>query len=229
LRQLIGADTQSPAIAIAAIVLTVALVGLIWRRREMSLVWLWLLCTLGLLCALDLARGTGFLTLMRYTLAAAPAVALLVAGALVGRTSRAWHAIPLAAVVLALFFLPSAYRIWKAGWTDAGQLLEASMRPEDVLVIAPQDALGDVVTVYAGLRRDAPAVINARRRVVLLSRPADPALERQLAAIAPSLWLILQNAQDPPQSALPGARPTAQGIEIQNTANLGAIWRMTEP
>jgi hypothetical protein len=128
-------------------------------------------------------------------------------------------------VALSLAHLPTTYRPFQTGWRDAGQLLESQMRAGEVLVIAPQDQLGDVVTVYAALRRYAPGAVNADRTVVLLSGPADPALTRPLAARGAVTWVITQYPNDTPQQILDGARPV-DVAPVSDTINLGALWRV---
>ena len=106
-------------------------VPLLWlRRRPDLLLWyLMLLGGVGCVMALDLVRGTGALTLTRYTLVAAAPMYALLAGLLWQIPGRWKHAVAAVLALACLWALPDAYRDIKPHWRAAAGRGGAGTRP----------------------------------------------------------------------------------------------------
>jgi uncharacterized membrane protein len=224
LREFSGVGLSEPSIARPVAILLgagemLALVVAI-KRKDPHLLFChaWILVTLGTLAIADLRRGTGFLSLMRYVLTAAPGAYLLVAG--VGGQSRwARHAIPAIAVCICITGWSHAYASWKGEWHQYAQDLNAQRAPGDCFVFVPApggpadcEAFG---TQYYVNGFDGPAAF--------LTQPADTQLLQRLRS-ARSIWLI----------AAPGSSPgilhdylpiTGRGYS-RRYAGVGDVWHI---
>ncbi len=153
-------------------------------RQSRLRVWiLWLVCCVGLIAGLDLARSTTLLTLPRYLLFATPAAYVLIAAAIRGRWS--W-VLPSCAVVAAILALPSAYiPPWKTDFRTPVQIMAPRIQPGDALVIIGTDPAADgvMLTAFQHYLPTMPATC------AILTRPPDAATLSRLRQ-CPSMILV---------------------------------------
>jgi uncharacterized membrane protein len=181
-------------------------VGFIERRRALLLPFLWLICSLLLLTALDGARDTKLLGLIRYSLIASPPFYLLLSALFshCGRTAR--HLLPALATAVALVALPVAYQPFKQDWRRVAQFVGEHVGPGQVVVIPVAVVDGDwwgyAWQLYTAISHYA---YSPDRSILILNRPATPALLAQLHD-APGVWLLSYRGVSPAE-VLPGCSP----------------------
>ncbi|HSV13781.1 MAG TPA: glycosyltransferase family 39 protein [Tepidisphaeraceae bacterium] len=176
------------------------------RRPNLRLFVLWIICAVGLVLCLDLARGTLQLRVLRYTLVATPAACVLIAAAVPrGR----WAFVPPAlAVTFALLRLPAAYvPPWKYDFRTPVEIVAPRLRAGDALVLASTDPLLVAVSYTAFQHYALPAMPAV---VATLTKPADnPTLDRLRAC--GHVWIVWMTGRATPQQWLPGLRVEQSG------------------
>lgn len=131
----ISASSIAGVLAVAASVLFVLPLLMLRRRPDLMLWWLCLVCTIGLVLGMDLARETRHLAFIRYVLPAAPPVYVLIPAVVSGARLR-WvrQALPAAALGISLLAIPEAYQ---TAITDPHLIandLQQVMQPNDFFV-----------------------------------------------------------------------------------------------
>ena len=101
--------------------------------------------------------------------------------------------------------LPNAYFPRKANWRSFGQYLGAQVQPGDAVVFGAKTNPAYLPGFY--LLCSSPYAGPPKGPMVLLDRPADAALMRQLSTY-PRVWLV--SDQHDPSPLLPGA--TIEGM-----------------
>src|SRR5439155_11794175 len=171
------------------------------------------------LAALDLARGTKHLELVRYTLLASPAVYALIAGALPPLSGKLRHLPPLLTALACAMALPAAYSTWwKADWRALAAVLDRQARPGDVIVFAAYDSWPSANAAYlhtSYYRR------TAANPIVLLRDPADEELKRQLRN-SPGVLLVTPTRESVASVHLDDRRLHPVGFE----PGAGAVFRV---
>lgn len=197
-----------------------ALPLLAWRRRPELLLWsLWIVCGVGMIFILDLAQSTRQLGMVRYTLAAMPAMYMLLAAAISTFRPRLRHAIPAAAAIFCAIMLPRAYAIQEkqAQWRELAGYIEQHGRPDDAIIFAgPDHDIGYRGMLYMGVShymRDLP------RPVATLNSPADASMLDRLPK-GSRIWLISGWPDKKAQELLPGCTIEQPPILFQKTAVL---------
>src|SRR5690606_37520315 len=110
----------------------------LWKRRpELRLPWIWLVGSVGLLLALDIARSTLHLTHLRYSFVASPAVYMLLCG-IVAPMRWVRHLLPAAAALSCALPLRTHYTEPYVDWRWPIDDLRAWTEPGDVLVFTSE-------------------------------------------------------------------------------------------
>ncbi len=174
-------------------------------RRPAARPWVaWAGCGIGLVAVMDAARGTAQLSLMRYTLAAAPGVCVAVAAAVRGRWG--W-ALPSAGVAVALIALPVAYvPAWKDDLRTPADIVGRRLGPADGLVVSGPDPVRASVA-FAAFQHYLPRVPDA---AAVLTRPADAAVLDRLRR-CPHVWVVWMWPARPIDAFLPGYQAAESG------------------
>jgi hypothetical protein len=204
--------------AVIAGVMIYAAAAITLRRRPDVLLWaIWLPAVVALPLAIDLARNTWGLAMIRYTLVAGPAVYCLLAIiglAWVPRSRWVRHAVPLAVVLSCLAALPHVYTPWRPDWRTLGRQLAARAGPDDAIVYASDSDPVFLPTVY--FLCTSHYANPTRATVFLLDRPADAQLRDKLRGYR-HVWLVTDGSE-------PGALDPDAAIESMKTVPLtGAI------
>lgn len=190
------------------------------RRRDLLLWVLWILGAIGFVAAMDLARQTTLVGYPRYTILASPAIYVVIAA--FDWPRRTFVRDALAISCIALLAIVAVQRCVdgvpaKEDWRQLAADLDASAGPNDLLVFYNADPWVSSGTWYMGFKYYAP---HSRRPWLILNRPADAALLRQLQS-RPCLWMVgLYPEIDGPR-LLPGWRP-----ELVMDTTAGRICRM---
>lgn len=181
-------------------ILYVAPIALLFvaRRRDL-LIW----CLVGGLviataAASDLISTRKSLEKMRFVLAAAPAAYAIIV-ALMSNARSKWtrHVLPATVVLACVLSLNEAYnRFWKPPYREFAARFDRAAGSDDVIVAKfqtppkdwPEPAFVAALTRYSRY---------PHRPMLVLSKPADESLRRQLAA-APGVWFLSADAQSPP-------------------------------
>jgi hypothetical protein len=187
-RQLIGEPTDSAAFAAVLVLCYVTLLFGLRKRAELLLWALIAVCPILLLLFLDLKNGSMQLTLVRYSLLAAPAVFVIAASA-VPASMKHWRHIAAACVfAIGLWYMPGAYRPWRGDWRAAAAYVEAHGAPTKPVILT-SGAAGSPSSgwLLLGLSHYAPAW---RGPVVLFDAPASHEVRAQLAAAGSDLAMV---------------------------------------
>jgi hypothetical protein len=199
-----GSELVSSAAAVAYVI------PFILFRRSAGMAWcaLMLCAGVGTVLVMDLALKTAALSYIRFTLAAAPAVYLLICALPLRRGLR--EIIPVSAIVGCLFSLPAAYdNSWKGEWRELGGDVRKVAGPGDMVVFAstPNLFLADPAKLYEGVAFYANPIPCP---VLILDQRAD---EEGLARLreARRVWVVSTMSGDDLGKDLAGYRCTVAG------------------
>jgi hypothetical protein len=181
--------------------------ALIRRQPGMLPCALWLWGAVGVVALSDLLTHSGALDYPRFSLIAAPAVFLILAGL---PTASAWirHGVPAAVMLGCLMSLHEGqaydFALWKGEWRTLGSDVAAHAKSGDMIVFASHETgfLVNPMQVYGYVTFYVQPVPCP---VVLLNAPSDPLLLARLKAVKGHVWVVTPR-NDSPQSLLPTAR-----------------------
>jgi uncharacterized membrane protein len=169
------------------------------RRPQLFFWWLWAICTIGFVVAVDVMRGSQFAGISRYVILASPGIYLLLSASLDRGVGKL--------VPLAVLFAAAVFGIarWQTGTayvactSDLGRLVREKVGARDAVIITghfdSDPAFRYFITAhYAG---------DWKNPVVLLTKPADSKLDGQLAGFQ-NIWVIGYDGAD--MRLLPGWR-----------------------
>ncbi len=185
------------------------------KRPQLLFWWLWTICTIGVVVAVDLVRSSQLVSNSRYIILASPAVYVVLSTSL----DRGLEKLAPLAVLLAAAVFGIAR--WQTGTDYArntsalARLIREKVGPHDGLVITghfPSDPAFRyfIIAHYGG------DWINP---VVLLPEPADSRLNRQLASL-PHVWVVGYDGAD--MRLLPGWKIT----EFHGVAPGYCLWEI---
>jgi hypothetical protein len=180
---LVEPGSETLAVAIAIIVILVPAMRL--SRRAVLFWWLWVICTVGLVAAVDLVRGSVLVSVSRYVFLASPGVFALLCS---------WVSIRLGRFVLGAAFLSSiifGVARWQAGpsfsdtTADVARVMKQMVPSGDVVIVTghfPTEPAFRYILIshYLG---------NWINPLVLLSEAPSDALDRQLQRY-PHVWVV---------------------------------------
>jgi uncharacterized membrane protein len=170
------------------------------RQRVMLLWWMWLIGSIGVVLAMDLARTSKQLDFIRYTVIAAPAVyAILAAIGVSAKSPWLRHAIPAAALLSCAISLPRAYAYYtppKPQWRALGTALSSRAGTHDLVLFWLHANPGHTRNQYVGLLYYARPMLG---QVAFIDAPPDPAIRAAMDS-ASNVWLVLIE-DDPPEWA----------------------------
>lgn len=209
--------------------LLVYLAPLLSRRSpEILLWWLWIVGTIGLLVAVDAARGTTLTGVSRYAFLVSPAVFAILATPLPGRLGML---VPPAALLGAVIFGINRFAIGPLptqDWKMLAHLLDQSAGPRDIIALTGSynaEPAYDyfVLAHYMG---------DWTRPVILLADPPNKAVMRRLAArrtsansVEPRIWVVGHDPGSDTDRLFPHWR-----IEEQRSAGIGdRLWSVSPP
>jgi hypothetical protein len=213
---------QWPWIAIVPLALLIYAAPLFRLRRspEMLLWWLWIVCTIGMVAALDIARDSTLVAVVRYIFLSSPAIYAILATPLPGR---------LGAVVPALMFLcaiPYGLSRVQTGpeqstdWRLLSRELHEMIGPHDAVVLSGYYDVEPanhyfVIAHYTG---------QWRSPVIFLS---DPITRSAMADLVrhERVWMVGHFSQGETNQYLPGWRVGVQ--RAVGTSN--AFWQVLPP
>jgi len=203
-----------PKAALILAVLTLAIPPIrLWWRRDLLLWVLWIVCIIGLIAALDLARGLTLAGYPRYTILASPAVYAVLAAFDWPRRPILRDTLALGALVFLIVLTAQRMRDGvppKEDWRELAELIQAQARADELLVFFNQDPWVPPGIFFIGLHYYAP---DSHRPWMMLNRPADlPALRRLDSQR--TLWLIGKF----PGSAGPIVLPGWQNLATTETS-----------
>jgi hypothetical protein len=182
----------------------VVLAGLLQKRLRFWCVGMLLI--VSAVAASDASRGTAQLKFIRFTLAAAPGLYVVLASA--GSWKRVGWLVPAAASLLAIVTVWRAYAPpWKIDFRTPALAIADRIQPTDALIFVspPHDDVGLALT-YAGIRHYLPP--GMPDTVALLQSPANASQVARLAGCR-STWVVWLVPQERPlDSVLPGFAPT---------------------
>ncbi len=169
---------------------------------------------------MDLLRQTRLLGYPRYTILASPAIYAVIAAFDWPRRTFVRDAVAISCITLLAIVaiqrcidgVPA-----KEDWRQLADDLNASAGPNDLLVFYNADPWTSSGTWYMGFQYYAP---HSRRPWLILNRPADAALLRQLRSRR-CLWMIGRYPEIDGPRLLPGWRP-----ELLMNTTAGRICRM---
>jgi hypothetical protein len=186
------------------------------RRPVMLLAGLWITITIGLIALLDLWSGTAQLPVVRYTIAAAPMLYLLIAGIAPARWIR--HVLPGLCVAGALLGISDAYQPYEGDWRGLAKSLSENISNGDAIVFTG-GARGDYYSgwLYLGLSHYAKTWPDT---AVLLDRPISPEMHVQLGKF-PCVWLIAGPGAD--VDRLAGGAPVRV---VHNELLVGSLYQI---
>ena len=205
-----------PPAWLIVIILIAFLVPLIWLRRSGALLlwYLWFIGTLLPLAAGDLLNHFRTLGIPRYTVSAEIAVFGVIAamaamsGKLASGSSSfsrkllATSAAPLAAVLVASFYLPAA--LAEAGakpdWQPMIDALRSKAGDGQPIIYAAENRAGSIVYLFASHYLDP----SEHHPAVILTAPLTGDLRRQLQASG-GQWLVFTGSQKTLEMLLPNA------------------------
>ncbi len=171
----------------------------------MLLAGAWLVCSIGVVAALDLLESTSVLDYIRYTLVASPMLCVSL-GAIAAGFGRRWlWLVPLAAIAGCTLALPEAYdRTMRGEWKQMAGDLSRRFRPGDVIVVRgdPATALSHADSIYLGLSHD---LWPNRFATLLINAPATPEQIAQLRNYS-RVWLVTAPGKASPDQSVPGSR-----------------------
>jgi len=202
------AEPTSKAQWISGAMLVAYVLPWLLARRNPAMLWcaLWLTCGVGAVFLMDITAGTQALSYPRFTLAAAPALYLLISS--MPLQPFLMHLLPAAAIAGCLL-TPPIDNDWKGQWRELGNDLHGVVRAGDVVVFAsPSDLfLVDPRKLFEGTAfycRPIPCP------VILLDKHADAAVLNDLHA-ARHVWVVSTISKDDLGKYLPGfqANPAA--------------------
>jgi uncharacterized membrane protein len=185
------------------------------RAPEMIFWWLWIAITIGMLLALDIARKSGMLTIIRYPFIISPAIYLILATGAAGR----WQGKLIAgsALLCALIFGIDRFQVGFAPMQDLRGLagmIDQYPGPNDVIAFAgqyPYEPNTDYFVMSHYLR-------PWRRPVIFLTEaPSRQTLEALRKR--PGVWMIGRSWIADTQRLLPGFIPVSRhglgvGLEL---------------
>ena len=172
------------------------------RRTETRSWAVWLTFTVGAVAADDWLSQTAQLPLIRFTLAASPALYLLISSLPRGRFR--W-VLPVAAVLLAGTNLSLAYAPpWKNSLQPAGRRIAARVGSADALVFV-HSAGADLRQAVQDERQYAYLLNAPAKLVVLLDQPCDAATLRALQDCR-RVWVVWPMQNRSVSQVLPGFR-----------------------
>jgi hypothetical protein len=169
------------------------------RPPQLLLWWLWTICTIGIVVAVDLIHRTTMVGVLRYVYLASPAVYAILATALPSRLGIATAAVLLLCSAVYGFSRmqsgPDAVEPWKT----IAQDLDEMAGPRDLVAIIgyyPNEPVFDyfVIAHYIG---------PWKRPVIFLIGPPGNQIKSQLAAV-PNVWMIGHSATFETHRLLPG-------------------------
>jgi hypothetical protein len=169
--------------------------------------------TIGVVAALDFARGTKHLDFPRYTLLAGPGAYLVIAAGCIRTSSRNWRwaGHVLAAIVTALAF--GATLTTPRDWRDYRMLaamIDNRVQGGDVIVFASGNQKDEwaVGALYLGFDHYSEAPDHP---ILLLRRGLSDAARQRLRR-ASHVWLVVELCDSPsPETVLPGFKPVEGG------------------
>jgi hypothetical protein len=170
------------------------------RRPEFFLLGLWLVSCVGLVSILDLCWTAQLATVLRYTLAGAPAIYLLIPML----SHRPWlnASVAAGAVLYCLLYLPQAYDIENLDFSHMAAEIDRHAGPGDVLLIDSQQYFdGAAGAIYMGVQRLAT---NMPQTLVLIRPPAPARLLAELAARRTGRFFMIYWREQLPDDLLPG-------------------------
>ena len=161
-------------------------------RAPLRLWAIWVIIVVGAVGATDILTHTAQLKFIRFTLAAAAPMYVLIAAAAprlaIGRMRVGWL-IPLGAAAMAIVALPRAYAPpWKIDFRTPALAIADRLQPHDAIVFIgpPKEDVGLALT-YNGIRHYLPA--NEPSTVALLQNRATADQLAQLSA-CPQIWVV---------------------------------------
>jgi hypothetical protein len=210
--QLYGRPALLATIAPAVIVY---LLPLLWikRKPQMLIWWFWTAGVIFSLTLRDLASHTLLSAFPKYTFAASPAICAL---ASIPSPLPGWRRWILPGAMLFSVVVATVQR-WQQGpppqadWRGLSRQIDQWAAPRDPLIFAPDPFWGSPAFSYIALMHYVP---DSQRPILMLARPADASVLRQLSGFN-RIWLIRPMAA-PQIDWLPGwivlkstARPDA--------------------
>jgi hypothetical protein len=190
------------------------------RPPQLLLWWLWTICTIGVVVAVDLIHRTTMVGVLRYVYLASPAVYAILATALPSRLGIATAAVLLLCSAVYGFSRmqsgPDPVEPWKTVALDIDQMAG----PRDLVAIIgyyPNEPAFDYVVIshYIG---------PWKRPVIFLIGPPGNKTKSQLAAV-PNVWMIGHSATFETHRLLPGWRiAVVRGVGERNF-----IWLVKPP
>lgn len=157
------------------------------RRPDLLLPGLWLVGTVAVSAGMDLTRCTWQLNVVRYTVVAAPAVYLLVAGLLADQRWLFRPVLPAMAAIACVMAIPMMYGGFQDDLRQMAQYLDRQVGPDDTIIFAK----GDMPAWFApnllvNLSHYTPVT---RRQTIILREPATEQLLRPLLH-GGRVWLV---------------------------------------
>ncbi len=207
-KQIVVGETPSRLIAYGLAFLAYVLPLLKMRNRPQLLFWwLWTICTVGVVVAVDVLRGSQLVGMSRYIILASPGTYVLLSTSLERGPGRL--------APLAVLFAAATFGIarWQTGsdyvrnTSAVARLIEKKVGPRDGVIIAGHFDSDPafryfIIAHYAG---------DWKNPVVLLTKPADSRLNKRLALFR-HIWVIGYDGAD--MRLLPGWKITEfHGIE----------------
>lgn len=187
---LIEAPPRRQWLQLAGVVILVAPIFFLRRDRRLNLAYLWTVCTIGLIAAIDLLAGMHMLSFRRYYILATPTLCMLIAAVAGHFRWRGRWLVPAAVVVTCAAASPWTFRSsemrFAASHSDIAAAIDADRRADDAIVFA-----GDVTSrrpgilamVYERYSRALPPVVT------MTPLPTPPKVAAELATHA-RFWLV---------------------------------------
>lgn len=190
------------------------------KSPELLLWWLWTVCTIAVVVAVDFVHRTTMVGILRYVFLAAPAIYAILATAIPARLGVLTASLLLICSAVYGFSRmqtgPEAVEDWK----EMSHLIDRTVGPHDIVALIgyyPNEPAFDyfVISHYTG---------PWKRPVIFLMNPPGSEIQSQLAR-APRVWMVGHAAISETDRLLPGWKVAA----VRGVGRKNFVWLLKPP
>lgn len=187
--------------------------------RQPKLSWwvAWAIVSIGAIAALDIFRSTQHLSYIRYTLAASPAIYMILASSGISRHLWLKHLLPAALCTLCLLFLPQAY-IRKSDWRGVGEQINAGPSGALIIVAGSNKIPWQAGALYLCINH----YVKEAHPTLLIDSPVSESLLQRVHD-SPTTWLFSSSQAETPEKLIPGFASERE----KDLLGLGSLYRVT--